>query len=729
MSALAFLLETALFVLALAALALAAFYALEVLAAFLPPRVAPTGPRPPLAVVVPAHDEAAGLAGVLENIRAQLWREDRLVVVADNCSDDTASVASGAGAEVLIRNEPARRGKGYALQFALDALKPAPPSIVVFIDADCRLRPGALDRVAAAAAASGRPAQALYLMRAPDDAPAPRRAAEFAWLVMNRVRMAGLARLFDVTRLTGTGMALPWALAAELDLASCEIVEDLALSAALIERGAPPLLVLDAVVESDFPKADDSAVLQRARWEHGSLRLAWRRAPGLLAKAARRRDARLAAAALDLLIPPLALFAAAVGGLCLVGLAPLAWSGASAPFYMSCGAMSSLIVASAAAWVGFGRDALPPAYLPALAGHALDKFRVYSARARLVADVDAGREGRRAMSGSARGSRVGHVAIGRNEGARLVACLDSLARAGGPVVYVDSGSTDDSIAAAEAAGASVVRLDPTIPFTAARARNAGFARLMEVAPDADYVQFVDGDCALVDGWVDSAAAFLDARPDVAVVCGRRRERNPQASVYNRLCDAEWDTPAGEALACGGDALMRSRVFEDAGGFRDDLIAGEEPELCLRLRQAGWRIWRLEAEMTLHDAAMTRFSQWWRRSVRAGHAYAEISDLHRGAPLRIWAREARRALVWAGVAPAAFISAAAHPAFLSALTIYPAQIMRLTLKWRNRYGADALVFSCLSVLGKFAETVGILRYWANRMRGARSRLVEYKALEK
>lgn len=381
MNALVFVLGGALLVLALVALALAAFYALEVVGAFLPPRAVPPGPRQPLAIVVPAHDEAAGIAATLENIGAQRRPGDRLIVVADNCTDETADVAAASGAEVLIRNNPALRGKGYALQFALDALKAAPPPVVVFVDADCRLDPGALDRVASAAAGSGRPAQMLYLMRAPHDAPAGRRAAEFAWIVMNRVRMAGLARLFDVTRLTGTGMALPWALAAGLDLASGEIVEDLALSIALVEKGAPPVLVLDAVARSDFPKADGSAVLQRARWEHGALRLAFARAPALLAKAARRRDTRLAAAALDLAVPPLALFAAAAAGLCVASLAPLAW-GASAPFVTSLAALGLVIGASAAAWLGFGRAALPLAALPALAGHALDKFRVYGARAR-----------------------------------------------------------------------------------------------------------------------------------------------------------------------------------------------------------------------------------------------------------------------------------------------------------------------------------------------------------
>ena len=172
--------------------------------------------------------------------------------------------------------------------------------------------------------------------------------------------------------------------------------------------------------------------------------------------------------------------------------------------------------------------------------------------------------------------RIAVVAIGRNEGARLAACLDSIPGDVAALVYVDSGSTDESVATARAAGARVVELDPTRPFTAARARNEGAAALAAAGIAPDYLQFVDGDCTLVPGWLETAAHFLDATPQAAVVCGRRRERFPEASVYNRLCDREWDTPLGKTRACGGDALMRRAAFAAAGGFRGDLIAGEEP---------------------------------------------------------------------------------------------------------------------------------------------------------
>ncbi|WP_225027982.1 glycosyltransferase family 2 protein, partial [Xinfangfangia pollutisoli] len=239
------------------------------------------------------------------------------------------------------------------------------------------------------------------------------------------------------------------------------------------------------------------------------------------------------------------------------------------------------------------------------------------------------------------------VAIGRNEGARLQACLMSLQAQVGRVIYVDSGSTDGSVALAQALGAEVVALDMTLPFTAARARNAGLAR---VSGGAEFVQFVDGDCELQPGWVAAALAAFAAHPAAVVVCGRRRERHPGASLWNRLADREWDTPVGRAKACGGDALMRVAAVRAQGGYREDLIAGEEPELCLRLRGAGGEVWRIDAEMTLHDAAMTRISQWARRTVRAGHAFAEGAALHGAPPERHWVAETRRALLWGAVLP-------------------------------------------------------------------------------
>ena len=224
------------------------------------------------------------------------------------------------------------------------------------------------------------------------------------------------------------------------------------------------------------------------------------------------------------------------------------------------------------------------------------------------------------------------IIIGRNEGHRLIRCLAAAAPEFAPLIYVDSGSRDGSVDAARAAGAQVVALDMDRPFTAARARNSGFAALQ--AQDGampEFVQFIDGDCEMQPAWADRAVALLRDRPDIAIVAGRVRERHPEASVFNRLCDAEWDAPAGPADAVGGIFLARSAAFAAVGGFDPTLIAGEEPDLCHRLRDAGWRIWRLADEMTLHDAAMTRFGQWWRRALRGGHAAAEGAARHGDAP--------------------------------------------------------------------------------------------------
>lgn len=311
---------------------------------------------------------------------------------------------------------------------------------------------------------------------------------------------------------------------------------------------------------------------------------------------------------------------------------------------------------------------------------------------------------------------VAAIVIGRNEGARLIACLDAL-NGFDLVIYVDSGSTDGSVEAARARGAQVVALDMNQPFTAARARNEGLAMLPE---GTALVQFLDGDCVVQDGWLAQAEAFLQERADVAVVCGRRREMYPQASVYNGLVDGEWDTSVGEALACGGDALMRVDAVRAVGGYRDDLIAGEEPELCLRLRQAGWGIWRMDAEMTTHDAQIMRFSQWWKRTKRAGHAFAEGAALHGALPERHWMAETRRALLWGAAGPLliVFLALTFGPWALLAVLIYPLQVARLA-----RRGGWAWAF--FSVLGKFAEAQGVLSYYWRRVSGGQKRLIEYK----
>lgn len=319
--------------------------------------------------------------------------------------------------------------------------------------------------------------------------------------------------------------------------------------------------------------------------------------------------------------------------------------------------------------------------------------------------------------------RIDAVVIGRNEGARLIAALSSLQDQVRRIVYVDSGSTDDSIGHAKAQGARVVSLDPDTPFTAARARNAGLQVLAEDPPD--FVQLIDGDCILQPGWVEAAARFLHADSGAAVVCGRRREQQPEVSVYNRLCDREWNTPIGPAKACGGDALMRFSAVRDVGGYRDDLIAGEEPDLCVRLRAAGWGVHRIDQDMTLHDAAITRLGQWARRSRRAGHAFAEGVFLHGAPPERHWVRETRRALIWGAFLPVAIlVLALVHPAFLALGLIYPLQVLRLALRDRAA-GHLTLENAFFNVLGKFPEALGVLDFHLSRLRRRKIGLIEYK----
>lgn len=323
----------------------------------------------------------------------------------------------------------------------------------------------------------------------------------------------------------------------------------------------------------------------------------------------------------------------------------------------------------------------------------------------------------------------GVVAIGRNEGERLRACLASAEPRRRRVVYVDSSSTDGSRELARALGAEVVELDLARPFTAARARNAGWRRLAEADPELRWVQFVDGDCELVPGWLEAARARLERSPRLAVACGRRRERHPEASVYNRLCDVEWDTRPGPAASCGGDAMMRLEALRETGGFDEGLIAGEEPELCFRLRARGWDVERLPREMTLHDAAMTSWRQWWSRTRRAGHAFAQVAHLHGRSPERFWRAESRGILLWGFWLPAAALAAALlHPAGAALLLAYPAQWFRL----RRRLRAEGRVperdrgaYATSLVLGKFPNLVGWLEYHWHRLRGTRRGLIEYK----
>jgi glycogen synthase len=309
---------------------------------------------------------------------------------------------------------------------------------------------------------------------------------------------------------------------------------------------------------------------------------------------------------------------------------------------------------------------------------------------------------------------TGVVVIGRNEGERLRRCLESVRRISGRVVYVDSGSTDGSVPLARAAGAEVVELDPSIPFSAARGRNAGLARLTQIAPETEYVQFVDGDCEIIEGWLGAAAAQLHAREDVVAVCGRLRERSPQRSVYNRLCDLEWNGPTGEIASCGGIAMYRIARFREAGGFNPDVSAGEEPELCLRLRRTGGRIVRLKQDMAWHDAAMTRFSQWWKRAERGGQAYAQAMSMHGAARERHGVRQSAGIWFWSVILPLLSIVAGLMTnGWGMALTLlYPVLVVRIALyRMTARHDplGHAALYAVFCVMGKWPQMIGQVRF--------------------
>lgn len=321
------------------------------------------------------------------------------------------------------------------------------------------------------------------------------------------------------------------------------------------------------------------------------------------------------------------------------------------------------------------------------------------------------------------------VVIGRNEGVRLQACLETALCQARHVVYVDSGSTDDSVELARGLGVVVIELDHSLPFTAGRGRNAGVAAALKIDPDLEFVQFIDGDCELADSWLDRGLLEF-SRPEVAVVCGRRREVFPTLSIYHRLCDIEWDTPMGETTACGGDALMRVTAFREVGGFNPTLIAGEEPELCLRLRRRGWKIVRIDADMTRHDARMTRFAQWWRRQVRAGHAYAEVMWQQRSvSPEPFWLRETLSNAAWGIGLPLVALGGVkpSRGKSLGLLAAYPMLWVRIFLRARQRMSSrHATLYATFTCLGKFPQAQGMARFFLNRARGVAARIIEYKS---
>ena len=331
------------------------------------------------------------------------------------------------------------------------------------------------------------------------------------------------------------------------------------------------------------------------------------------------------------------------------------------------------------------------------------------------------------MTGSAQ--RIGVVLIGRNEGQRLVRSLDSVAASGRPVVYVDSDSTDGSCEAARERGATVVELDMSIPFSAARARNAGFERLMKDHPDVELVQFIDGDCEVLDGWIETAAAVLDEQPDVVAVTGWRRERHAEASVYNRVCDVEWrNGPIGTTKNFGGDVMIRASALKAVGAYNPSVIAAEDDELGVRLRQAGGRLVRLGEFCTLHDADMHTASQWWRRAKRCGHGYAQVSFLHGAPPERKFVTNLRRTILWGLVAPGGAIVLTLPTLGLSWLAFahYPMVVVKVARETKKQGFSwqHALAWGVSCALSPFPEVFGVAKFHLDRLRNKSPEIIEY-----
>lgn len=321
-------------------------------------------------------------------------------------------------------------------------------------------------------------------------------------------------------------------------------------------------------------------------------------------------------------------------------------------------------------------------------------------------------------------SSLGAVAIGRNEGERLKACLRSLVAQCERVVYVDSGSTDGSLDFARSLGVEVVELDRTIPFTAARARHAGFQAL-EVGGVPEFVQFVDGDCRVEGDWLKAGLAHLESHPKLGLVTGWRSEIHPEASLYNAMFELDWRRPAGPIRTCGGDMMVRSLAYQSINGFRPDVIAAEDDDFCLRLGKAGWGLERLPLQMTWHDAAMTRFSAWWRRSIRDGHGFAQVGHLHP----EHFKRERARVWLWGAVLPVIFLLGLFVAPFLSLLIVlaYLASWARSALRLRKagRPLGSAFAQAFLLTISKFPNLWGMLTFYKRRSGGAQMQIIEYK----
>ena len=333
-------------------------------------------------------------------------------------------------------------------------------------------------------------------------------------------------------------------------------------------------------------------------------------------------------------------------------------------------------------------------------------------------------------------ARAAIVVIGRNEGERLKRCLQSLP-ADVACIYVDSGSQDGSLEHAKGLGLDVVDLPLGAGFTAARARNAGIDRIAALPSPPAFIQMLDGDCELDAGWIDAAIKALTAESGDVAVFGRLRERFPEASLYNRMCDEEWNVPVGPVRSCSGNAMFRFAPLQQSGGYDATLIAGEEIDLCLRLASSGWTFRRIDADMALHDVDMAHFSQWWQRMRRAGFAFAEHVWRRRTGADPAWSAAVFRMIFWAIGLPVAIMTAGSFGYVRSSDLLSGAAVLMVglyPLQWLRRfmrsYGTSgdigyAMLYSGLSSLDKFAQFSGAVRFLIQKMLRRSGKIIEHK----
>lgn len=326
---------------------------------------------------------------------------------------------------------------------------------------------------------------------------------------------------------------------------------------------------------------------------------------------------------------------------------------------------------------------------------------------------------------------IGVVIIGRNEGPRLVRSLESLCPQSNAIVYVDSGSTDNSVHEAESRGVHAIQMDLSKPFTASRARNAGFAALIERWPAVTAVQFVDGDCQILPGWLADANEALNADPSRVAICGWGREIHPENSIYNRICQVEWRMgSAGEVGAFGGLVMIRTSAFAAVNGFDETVIAAEDDELALRLRANGGTIYKLDRDCFAHDANILRFGQWWKRAQRGGYAYAQVSNMHGSAPEKKFVKELQRTNLWGIAAPAVAVLGAPFTRGLSlgVLARYPIAMARAaqTAHRRGNNLSDSVAWGVSCGLAVFPQAIGAQQFKRNQRRGQTHQMIEYKS---